>query len=120
MPSYLTKELLELSRSPKHNHKIKNPTHEMDQENVLCGDSIDIQLMIKEGVITKAGFTGAGCILVMASGSKLISKIINKEVKNIDLNENSWLESFKPAIPVGRQKCVLLAIATLRQALSQE
>lgn len=120
MASYLTDELLELSKNPKYYQIIDNPTHQTGQENVLCGDSINIQIIVKDSIITQAGFTGMGCALTIASGSKLIQKIINKDLKDIDLSEINWLESFDPAIPVGRHKCVLIAIATLKEALNQK
>jgi nitrogen fixation NifU-like protein len=118
MTSYLTSEILNLSRHPRHSYKIEKPTHFASQENILCGDNISIQLVVENNKVIKAAFTGNGCALTIASASKLIDSILNLNINKINLNEENWLHEFSPNIPPARQKCVTLAIAVLKSALA--
>jgi nitrogen fixation NifU-like protein len=62
------------------------PTCHADGHNPLCGDSIQIFLIIEKDLITDISFEGAGCALCIASASLMTEVIKNKtinEAKNI-------------------------------------
>ena len=57
------------------NHKIINDhTHISKQKNPLCGDEIQIELIIRNDKIVDFGYHGKSCIFCQASAS-LLSKI---------------------------------------------
>ena len=75
-------EILKIASDNDNNKSIQNCTHHSKLKNPLCGDEIQINLIIKENKITDFGYQGKSCIYCQASVS-LLSKIsINK--KKID------------------------------------
>lgn len=46
--------------------------------NPSCGDDIDLQLKIKDGVIEDASFNGSGCAISQASADMMCDDIIGK------------------------------------------
>lgn len=83
-------ELLELyqqiiidhSNSPKNFGQLTNKSHYARGHNVLCGDIIDIDLLIKDNIILNIAFSGNGCAISKASASLMTQKL-----KGISLDE---------------------------------
>ena len=74
-------EILKIASDDENNKYLKNYTHHSKLKNSLCGDEIQINLIIKEDKITDFGYQGKSCIYCKASAS-LLSKIsINKKKK---------------------------------------
>lgn len=63
---------------PTHKHDLANPTMVLNGVNPSCGDDIDLQLAIKDGVITDASFNGSGCAISQASADMMCDDIIGK------------------------------------------
>lgn len=116
--SYLTKAELDIYKDPKYAKKLNYFSHSASQENILCGDNITLELVVKNNQIINAGFQAKGCILNTISASKLVDSIINKPLKDINLDPKIWLNSLNFTVPAGRTKCVLLCLETLKQALA--
>ena len=78
-------EILNIASDTDNNKDIKNYTHFSKLKNSLCGDEIQIKLIIKDDKIVDFGYQGNSCIYCQASAS-LLSKIsINS--KKSKLNE---------------------------------
>ena len=74
-------EIINIASDTDNNRDIKNHTHFSKLKNSLCGDEIQIKLIIKENKIVDFGYQGQSCIYCQASVS-LLSKIsINSNVK---------------------------------------
>ena len=77
-------EILDIASDTNHNKDITNHTHYSKLKNPLCGDEIQIKLVIKEDKITDFGYQGKSCVYCQASAS-LLSKIsINKKKNKIN------------------------------------
>jgi nitrogen fixation NifU-like protein len=46
-------------------------THRIERNNPLCGDEIELQFVVTDGVVKQAAFSGAACAICMASTSLL-------------------------------------------------
>ena len=78
-------EIIKIAEETVNNRYIKNHTHCSNLKNSLCGDKIQIELIVKKKKIVDFGYTGKSCIYCQASAS-LLSKIsMNKET--IEINE---------------------------------
>ena len=88
-------EILNLASDNDNNKDIKSYTHFSKLKNSLCGDEIQIKLIVKDDKIVDFGYQGHSCVYCQASAS-LLSKISINNKKN-KLNElcddaNSYFE----------------------------
>jgi nitrogen fixation NifU-like protein len=63
---------------PIHKHDLENPTLVLNGVNPSCGDDIDLQLVVKDGVIRDAAFNGSGCAVSQASADMMCDLLIGK------------------------------------------
>ena len=129
-------EIFNIASDTDHNKDIISHTHYSKSKNPLCGDEIEIKLVIKQDKITDFGYQIRSCIYCQASAS-LLSKIsINK--KKIKLNElcddaKSYFEGnfkiiknksliFKKLFTknnLSRKECILLPFKTLKKIVTR-
>ena len=113
-----SKEVIELYKNPSNFGILESPTHEGTEYNSVCGDEITVQLLIKEGIVKDAKFSGSGCALSLVAASLLTSKIKGRNKKDIrNLNEDDIKKLFKTKISTSRIKCVLLPLEAVKKAL---
>ncbi|MFQ5637460.1 MAG: Fe-S cluster assembly sulfur transfer protein SufU, partial [bacterium] len=60
--------------------KLESATHSSEGYNPLCGDRIQLYLIIKDDVIADIGFEGSGCAISKASASVMTAEIKGKSV----------------------------------------
>ena len=77
-------EILRIASDNNNNKYIHNHTHHSKLKNPLCGDEMQINLIIDEERIIDFGYQGKCCVYCQASAS-LLSKIsINKKKSKIN------------------------------------
>ena len=77
-------EILRIASDNNNNKFIQNHTHHSKLKNPLCGDEMQINLIIDEDRIIDFGYQGKCCVYCQASAS-LLSKIsINKKKSKIN------------------------------------
>lgn len=59
--------ILEYNKDKSNKRKIECPTVHEHGHNPSCGDDIDIEVKIKDGVIEDLAYTGSGCAISQAS-----------------------------------------------------
>ena len=127
--------ILEIASHTDNNKIIKNHTHKSKRKNPLCGDEMEISLIVKNNVIKDMGYQCKSCVYCQASVSLLSRKIKDKkidEIKTLILNgerlfDNNkvslvkhW-EDFKEILDkknLSRKECLLLPIKTIAKALN--
>ena len=129
-------ELINIASNTNNNRNIKKYTHYSKLKNPLCGDEIQIELIIRNDKIVDFGYHGKSCIFCQASAS-LLSKIsmnnqkdkINRlcdEAKfyfdeNTEIVEKKWLllkKLFKKK-NLSRKECILLPFNALKKIVSK-
>lgn len=73
--------ILDHSNNPHHFGLASDMTHQLELNNPTCGDVIQLQLKIEEGVVKDARFSGSGCSISMASASMMTVAVIGKTEK---------------------------------------
>ena len=128
-------EVLDIAANTDNNRNIENRTHVSKLKNSLCGDEMQIELIIKDKKILDFGYQGKSCVYCQASAS-LLSKIsINNQKEKInDLCDNAefyfddtvkitdkrWI-SLKKLIKkenINKKDCILLPFKTLKRIVS--
>jgi len=82
-----------------------------------CGDTMEVYLNIRDGVIKNASFLTDGCGATIACGSmltKLVKGLSIEEAKKLD---NDFLIKKLGGLPEENVHCATLAILTLKKAI---
>ena len=131
--------ILEYNKDKTNKRKIENPTVHEHGHNPSCGDDIDIEVKIEDGVIKDLAYTGTGCAISQASTAMLAELLQGRTVEEgirlcrlfLDMirgkvTDDESLEELEAAItlkdiskmPV-RVKCATLGWHTLEMALTR-
>jgi len=126
--------ILEIASHTENNKIIKNFTHKSKNKNPLCGDEMEISLIVENDVIKDLGYQCNSCIYCQASVSLLSRKIKNRKINDLrdflshseklfnDIKvtvEQHWKEFseiFKKE-NLSRKECLLLPFKTVLKAL---
>ena len=126
--------ILEIASHTDNNKIIKNHTHKSKNKNPLCGDELEISLIVENNVIKDMGYQCKSCVYCQASVSLLSRKIKDKKIDDIKTLvsngdklfdnvkvelEKHWYD-FKEILDkknLSRKECLLLPIKTLAKAL---
>ena len=112
--------ILDHYRSPHHHKVLKKPTIRVTEHNPLCGDTIQLDLQVNEGVVNDVGFFGVGCAISQASASMLMDHIIGKKLNSLKkISSKDIFSMLEVAISPARTKCALLSLAALQTALKE-
>jgi len=128
-------EIIKFASDTKNNRSIKNYTHQSKLKNSLCGDEIQIELIIKNDKIVSFGYLGKSCIYCQASASLLSKTLIHvqisriKELYNdaksyfdgdIEIIKKKWnsLDVLFKSKNLPRKECILLPFKTLKKIVS--
>ncbi|WFR55290.1 SUF system NifU family Fe-S cluster assembly protein [Anaerocolumna sp. AGMB13025] len=133
-------EVLREHTNSKHNkHHIISPTAKLSGVNPSCGDEIELELRLQNGIIEDAGYTGKGCAISQASASIMIDLIKGKPVEEAmklaetffgmikhEITEDEKLEVLEDAVALkdiahmpARVKCAVLSWHTLKECVEQ-
>jgi len=79
-----------------HNHGvIEEATQKSRGYNESCGDDIEIFLLVKDGIIEEAKFSGAGCSISQASASIMTDLVKGKRVDEVKQLANKFYSMVK-------------------------
>ena len=126
--------ILEIAANTENNKVVENYTHKSKHKNPLCGDEMEISLIVKEDVVKDMGYQCKSCVYCQASVSLLSRKIKEKKVDDIKKfikvgeqlfedakvsMEKHW-KDFKEILDkknLSRKECLLLPLRTIAKAL---
>ena len=126
--------ILEIASHTENNKIIKNFTHKSKDKNPLCGDEMEISLIVKNNVIKDLGYQCSSCVYCQASVSLLSRKIKNRKVDDlrdflshseklfddIKVSIKKHWEEFREILKkenLSRKECLLLPLKTVLKAL---
>ena len=128
-------KILEIADHTENNKILENFTHKSKNKNPLCGDVMEISLIVKNDIIKDMGYQCKSCVYCQASVSLLSRKIKDKKIEDIKTLisngdklfdnvkvklEKHW-KDFKVILDkknLSRKECLLLPIKTLAKALN--
>ncbi|GAA0439428.1 MAG: Fe-S cluster assembly sulfur transfer protein SufU [Bacillota bacterium] len=67
-------------KNPRNKGSLEGDILTVDMNNPTCGDRIQLQMQVKDGVVEDAKFDGEGCSISMASASMMTQAIKGKKV----------------------------------------
>ena len=129
-------EIINIASNTDNNRNIKDRTHYSKLKNPLCGDELQIELIIKNDKIVDFGYHGKSCIFCQASASLLSRISINNQKdkinnlcdeakfyfdENIEIEEKKWalLKKLFRKKNLARKECILLPFNALKKIVSK-
>ena len=127
-------KILEIASNTENNKIIDNFTHRSKNKNPICGDEMEISLVVKNNTVIDMGYQCKSCVYCQASVSLLSQKIKNKklqEIKKFVISCENFFENTKIEIEknwrdflklfdkknISRKECLLLPLRTVLKAL---
>ena len=126
--------ILEIASNTENNKVLDNFTHQSKNKNSICGDEMEIKLIIENDKVIDMGYQCKSCVYCQASVSLLSQKIKNKKLDEIEnfinscenifentkiVLEKNWKDFIelldKKNTP--RKECLLLPLRTVLKAL---
>ena len=126
--------ILEIAAHTENNKVVENYTHKSKHKNPLCGDEMEISLLVKDDVLKDMGYQCKSCVYCQASVSLLSRKIKEKKIDDVKKfikvgeqlfedakvsMEKHW-KDFKEILDkknLSRKECLLLPLRTIAKAL---
>ncbi|MDC1155854.1 iron-sulfur cluster assembly scaffold protein [Candidatus Pelagibacter sp.] len=131
--------ILKIASHTENNKILENFTHKSKNKNPLCGDEMEISLIIENNIVKDIGYQCKSCIYCQASVS-LLSRSVIKEpldkitgilekiesffdkdfnfLKEIKLKNVKNLKEIMTTNNISRKECLLLPFKTLSKALN--
>jgi nitrogen fixation NifU-like protein len=105
-------QILDHYKSPRNYGEIDDPTFTHVGENPMCGDTIEIDVVLDdaEATIEAVAFRGDGCAISQAAASMLTEKLVGMTVEELhDLDRDDMTDMLGVDISPMRVKCAVLA-----------
>jgi len=131
-------KILEIASDTKNHKIVKNHTHQSKNKNPLCGDEMEISLIVKDNIVQDIGYQCRSCVYCQASVSLLSKWVMQAPIekisdfvsnvefffdKNFDQSKKiniKGMKDFKKIMNsknISRKECLLLPFKTLSKAL---
>jgi nitrogen fixation NifU-like protein len=126
--------ILEIAAHTENNKVLANHTHHSKNKNPICGDEMEISLIVKNDTVKDMGYQCKSCIYCQASVS-----LLSRKIKGVKLDEikdfiksaeqlfednkvsiNKIWKDFKELLDkknLSRKECLLLPLKTVSKAL---
>jgi nitrogen fixation NifU-like protein len=132
--------ILEHNKKPRNFGKLEPCTHHAEGHNPLCGDQLELTLIIDEGLVKDIKFTGTGCAIDVSSASLMTGAVKGRPVAEAEAMAEQFRGMVRGELAPGPQtpllgkltlfsgvkdlpsrvKCAVLPWATLHAALKGE
>ena len=130
--------ILEIASNTINHKVVKNHTHHSKNKNPLCGDEMEISLIIKDDMVRDIGYQCKSCVYCQASVSLLsrwvmqapiekVSDFVSKaefffdenfdQLKKINIKDFKDFKKIMNSKNISRKECLLLPFKTLSKAL---
>ena len=76
--------ILDHSSHPHHRGSLTDSTSKIELNNPTCGDVIELQVDVKDGIIKNIAFDGSGCSISTASASMMTDAVIGKSIEEAE------------------------------------
>ena len=131
-------KILEIASDTKNHKIVKNHTHQSKNKNPLCGDEMEIRLIVKDNIVQDIGYQCKSCVYCQASVSLLSSWVMQapiekisdfvsnaefffdenfEQLKRINIKDLKVFKKIMNPENISRKECLLLPFKTLSKAL---
>ncbi|WP_163971572.1 Fe-S cluster assembly sulfur transfer protein SufU [Oceanobacillus halotolerans] len=69
-------------KNPRNRGTVEGDALTVDMNNPTCGDRIQLQMQVEDGIVKDAKFEGEGCSISMSSASMMTQAIKGKQIED--------------------------------------
>ncbi len=121
MQSIYQERILQHSTHPHNFGRLPSATGKILLDNPLCGDVIQMEIELVDGIIQRLMFTGKGCTISKAAASLLTEDAKGKSVGILrKWDKTSMISLLGIELGPNRLKCALLPLEALHKLIGQE
>ena len=114
-------QILDYYRHPRNFGTLNAPTCHAADWNPVCGDKIEMFIVVENDTIADIKFSGSGCAISIAAASLLTEAVKGKKITEIvTMDNDAFLETLNVQLSPVRRKCALLGLKVLKMALVQK
>ena len=99
--------ILEHNKKPRNFGSLEPCSHRAHGINPLCGDDIDVTLVIEDGKIADIKFKGSGCAISQASSSLMTVNVKGKSVAEAETLVAQFREMIRGDLDPSRDENIL-------------
>lgn len=116
MKTIYQERILQHASHPHNFGRLPSATAKILLDNPLCGDKIQMEVEVVDGVVKHAMFTGSGCAISKASASLLTDKARGKTLEELrKWDKTSIIELLGIELGPNRLKCALLPLEAMQK-----
>jgi nitrogen fixation NifU-like protein len=120
MTDIYKENILEHHKNPRNFGSLNKPSFSGSYNNPLCGDSIILDILVKNSKIEDVKFRGEGCAISIASSSIFFDYLKGKDIKNLEKFDKAFLEKLiNVKISEGRVKCLMLPVSAVVKVIGK-
>lgn len=110
-------EVMDHYEHPRNVGEIESPDLQGRDSNASCGDMVQFQIRVKDGVVVEAKWKGIGCAITTAAASKLSEWLVNKKIDEVKSKSEEELTRVAIGFEVnpGRVKCLTLPVRVIKK-----
>ena len=121
MDSLYQEHILDHYKHPRNRRLMEHADVVEKGHNASCGDDLVLYLKWDGDVLADVSFEGFGCAISQSGASMLTEKIKSMQREDIaKLEAKVMYDLYGAEIGPSREKCAMLALSTLREALFPE
>jgi len=110
--------ILDHYHHPHNKGKIDHPDNSVLTNNPLCGDKIEMTVILDKNKIKEIKFSGEGCVISQASASMLTDYAKNRSKQELKkLDSKFIIKMLGIDLGVNRIKCAVLPLEALQKLL---
>jgi len=113
--------ILDHYKNPRNFGNLEKFSFKHKELNPICGDVIEIYVLIEDNKVKEIRFDGQGCAVSMAASSMLTEKVKGMKIEDVKkLNEKDIFEMLGVKLDASRIKCGTLALKALLRVVKNE
>ncbi len=111
-------EMISNYENPSHKRKLDSPSAKDHEENISCGDKIDVYVKITDGKIADMSFEGSGCVISMGTANMVADAVKGKPLSSIEkMGKKELLKIINVDPGPVRMHCATLVLRALKYAV---
>ena len=99
--------ILEHNKKPRNFGTLDACTHHAEGHNPLCGDQLELTLIVEDGLVQDIRFQGSGCAIDVASASLMTGAVKGKPVAEAEAMAEQFRGMVRGDLEPGPQTALL-------------
>jgi len=113
-------QILEHYGNPRNQGVLEDPDISVERDNPVCGDVVRLDVILEDGRVRKARFSGQGCVISIASASMFTEKIEGKTVAELKaMDDEDIFQMLGVDLGPSRVNCGVLPLRALQEGLAR-